>query len=97
MSSEGAPKPEIYNYDIGEYEDYKYATNIVVTGSGREFFISFVCARPYERPRCVGRNIVGIEHLREIIAVLSSQLKQYQDKKKMGPEEPGEGGSPFQR
>ena len=82
MSTEGAPKPEMYNFDNAGFDDYRYATNFVITASGREFFLSFVCARPYERPRCVSRVILGEEHLRELITVLSRQLEKSRMKKR---------------
>jgi hypothetical protein len=82
MAAENQDKPEFYKYDIAGLEDYRYATSIVVTNTDREFFISFVCGRPYETPRCVARVVVGEHHMREIIAVLGNQLKNFEDKKK---------------
>ena len=94
MATEGAPKPEIYNYDTPEgLEEYKYATNVVVSNTNREFFISFTCLRPYERNRCVSRVVVGEEHLAEIITVLQAQLSKFRQQKSSG----GLEGGLFQR
>lgn len=87
---DGAPKPEIYNYDVGGLDEYKYATNIVVSHSPREFYISFLCGRPYERARCVARLIVSEQHAAEIVAVMAQQLEKFRQKKS-GPDEGPEG------
>lgn len=96
MIPENFEKPEFYKYDPAGIEDYRYATNIVVSSSDREFFMSFVCARPYEHPRCVARIIVSEEHMKEIIAVLGRQLEVYQKKKKGPSGDAGGGTTRFQ-
>ena len=94
MATESQGKPECYNFDTASLDDYLYATAIVVTSSEREFFINFICNRPYESSRCVARIVVGEEHLKEILAVLGRQLEIFQKKKK-GKSEDSEGGSRF--
>jgi hypothetical protein len=84
---ENPNRPDFYKYDANGVEDYRYATNIVVTNTNREFFISFVCDRPYETPKCVSRLIVGEAHMKEIIAILGRQLETYL-KNNNGKQEP---------
>ncbi len=76
--SEEVKKPLIFDHEIPpEFEYYRYATNIAVGQSEREFFITFSCIRPFEKPYAVARVIVSPEHMREIIAVMQTQYAKY--------------------
>ena len=84
-------KPAFYDYDATGVEEYKYSSHVGVSSSDREFFISFICARPYEQAKAVARIVIGESHMVELIAVLQTQLEQFRRRKKEGG---GEGGNP---
>lgn len=88
-------KPNLYDFDHGGLEEYKYATHFTISSSNREFFLDFTCARPDAKPRSIARIIITEMAAQELLLILNQQLQLFRKRKQDGGE--GEQEPPTRR